>query len=86
VAVGDFNGDGKPDLAVAFAGGVRLFLGNGDGTFQTSASSYVAASFPFAIAAGDFNGDGLPDLAVSNVGNGPNVSLSILINDGKWTP
>jgi large repetitive protein len=56
VAVMDFNGDGKPDLAVAFGGGVRVFLGNGDGTFQTSASSYVAGDAPWGIAVGDFTG------------------------------
>jgi hypothetical protein len=88
VAVKDFNGDGKPDLAVAFGGGVRVFLGNGDGTFQTSASSYVAGSAPWGIAVGDFKGDGFPGLAVANVINNGNNNngLAILINDGKWAP
>src|SRR3989442_1462779 len=38
VAVGDFNGDGKLDLAVANAGSttVSVLLGNGDGTFQAA--------------------------------------------------
>jgi hypothetical protein len=80
--VRDFNGDGIPDLAVVFLGGVRVLLGNGDGTFQTTPISYVAGIF--SVAVGDFNGDGLPDLAVTN--NDTDSSISILINDGKWTP
>ena len=67
VAVGDFNGDGTLDLAVANAGSnnVSVLLGNGDGTFQAPRNFDV----PFApawLAAGDFNGNGLPDLLVVN--------------------
>jgi hypothetical protein len=72
VAVGDFNGDGNLDLAVADAGdplgggagaGVSVLLGNGDGTFQ-SAVTYDAGVRCFLVGVGDFNGDGKPDLAV----------------------
>jgi hypothetical protein len=88
VVVKDFNGDGIPDLAVAFAGGVRLLLGNGDGTFQTTALSYIAGGYSHAasnpaIGVADFNGDGLPDLAMTNEAFN---SVAILINDGKWMP
>src|SRR5262249_8558076 len=69
VAVGDFNGDGNPDLAVAggtgAASGVRVLLGNGDGSFQ-AAQTYAAGILPQSVAVGDFNGDGNPDLAVAN--------------------
>jgi hypothetical protein len=84
LAVRDFNGDGVPDLAVVFGGGVRVLLGNGDGTFQTTPISYVAGAGPVSIAVGDFNGDGFPDLAVANFDS--DGGASILLNDGKWTP
>jgi hypothetical protein len=83
VAVGDFNGDGIPDLAVANSDSntVSVLLGNGDGTFQTANVSYVAGAGPSALAAADFNGDGRPDLAVANSGSN---DVSILLNDGSW--
>jgi hypothetical protein len=64
VAVGDFNGDGKPDFAATHKDGVAVFLNNGDGTFRRGVS-LAADSNPFGVAVGDFNGDGIPDLAVS---------------------
>src|SRR5205085_1726346 len=64
VAVGDFNGDGKLDLAVVNGGSaygalgsVIVLLGNGDGTFQ-AAVSYAAGNSANAVAVGDLNGDG----------------------------
>src|SRR5438552_918900 len=58
VAVGDFNGDGKADLAAANLGDatVSVLLGNGDGSFRTGASLVVGAG-PLAVAVGDFKGD-----------------------------
>ncbi len=83
VAVGDFNGDGKPDLATAnFGGGtVSVLLGNGNGTFGP-ATDFKVGSNPFSIAVGDFNGDGIPDLAVAN--NGSNT-VSVLLGNGNGT-
>jgi hypothetical protein len=80
VAVGDFNGDGLLDLVV-IAGTVRVLLGNGDGSFQTTNVSYVAGSNPVSVAVADFNGDGWPDLAVANFGSN---DVSVLLNDGAW--
>src|SRR5207302_7897674 len=73
VAVGDFNGDGTPDLAVATydihrfgpPGDVSVLLGNGDGTFQAQLT-FPAGTTPFCGVAGGFSGDGTPGLAVLN--------------------
>ena len=64
VAVGDFNLDGKPDLAVANQGSntVSVLLGNGDGTFAAKVD-YATGSIAASVAVGDFNLDGKPDLA-----------------------
>src|SRR5215472_1474075 len=66
-AVGDFNGDGKQDLAVVNEGSntVSILLGNGDGTFRP-AVNYATGSLPVGVAVGDLNGDGHLDLAVAN--------------------
>ena len=69
IVAGDFNGDGKLDLAVTDSGGnaVLVLLGNGDGTFQPPITIAVGNG-PDAIVAGDFNNDGKLDLAVANYG------------------
>ena len=64
-AVGDFNGDGNPDLALAnFEDGtVSVLLGNGDGTFS-AARAYPARQGVSSVVAADFNLDGKLDLAI----------------------
>ncbi len=80
VAVADFDGDGKPDLAVTTGVNATIFLGKGDGTFNTPVNYPVIS--PVSIAIADFNHDGKLDLAVSNE-NGDNVS--ILLGNGNGT-
>ncbi len=87
-AVGDFNGDGIPDLALIntyYSNTVAILLGNGDGTFTAVSSSPSVGEFPAGIAVGDFNGDGKLDLAITE--NGSNSATILLGNgDGTFTP
>ena len=80
VVVGDFNGDGKLDIALAGGGGVSVLLGNGDGTFQ-AAGNYDTEDDAGPLAVGDFNGDGILDIAVAQASG----DLLVLFGNGDGT-
>jgi hypothetical protein len=79
---GDFNGDGKLDVAGLGAQTATMMLGNGDGTFQPRVD-YPVASWNQALAAGDFNRDGALDLMVTI--NTFDIGLSLLLGRGDVT-
>jgi hypothetical protein len=83
ISVGDFNGDGFPDLATAVVSDntISVSLGNGDGSFRPALKFPVGRS-PQAVCVADFNGDGILDLAVGNVADN---TVSILLGNGDGT-
>jgi hypothetical protein len=62
LVAGDFNGDGKLDLAVSTGATLSILLGKGDGTFNVTTFP-TTAQFVGTLVVGDFNGDGKLDLA-----------------------
>ena len=88
LVLGDFNGDGKIDAAVADGcepcahNDIAVLLGNGDGTFQPP-RSHELADEPFGIAVGDINGDGKFDVAVGNQRQaGQERPIAVLMGNG----
>jgi hypothetical protein len=100
IGVGDFNHDGKLDFVAAGYGvghdasnaqGIQIFLGTGDGTFQTGYAQTFAGTAnrtPAAVYVGDFNRDGKLDLLVfleDNTGWTPNDDIYEFFGNGDGT-
>jgi hypothetical protein len=78
IVTGDFNGDGKPDLAVIAGNAISIYLGKGDGTFTAGQTIPLdSGGTPWAIVNADFDGDGKQDLAVTGQRCVPTCSSSV---------
>jgi hypothetical protein len=80
VAIGDVNGDGRPDVVVAnWSSGMAVLLGNGDGTFRAPVA-YETGGDNDAVAIADVNGDGKLDVLI-----GDQITVNVLLGNGDGT-
>jgi hypothetical protein len=93
IVVGDFNNDGKLDLVVNEGAqdptnDLRVFLGNGDGSFQSGIVYASSTDLYRHLIAGDINGDGNLDLAVVACCGVHHADVAVLLGsgDGKFGP
>ncbi|MEJ7849629.1 MAG: VCBS repeat-containing protein [Pyrinomonadaceae bacterium] len=85
IAVGDFNNDAKPDIAVATynINKIAILMNNGTGSFINSSNILVANGSPAGVGAADMNSDGITDLIVSQ---GSGVLVALGSGGGNFAP
>ncbi len=81
LAVGDFNGDGIPDVAVGMSGGVDVLFGQANGTLGTPVLVDSSAN-PTGLAAGSLTTDGRTDLVVADEATG---TLHVYLGNANGT-
>lgn len=83
MAIGDFDRDGRPDVAVVNPeeNSIQVFRGTGGGDFAAPAS-FIVGSWPGDLIVADLDGDGWPDIATADSGC---LSVSVLLNRGDGT-
>lgn len=90
IAIGDLNGDGRPDVAAANDddGTVSVLFNEGDGTLGP-ARVYQSGPFPTSVQIGDLNGDGWPELVVANSAlsgvHAERGTVAVFVNKGDGT-
>ncbi|TAE22119.1 MAG: hypothetical protein EAZ92_16110, partial [Candidatus Kapaibacterium sp.] len=80
VTVGDYDADGNMDVAASGLTSLFVFLGNGDGTFQTVQTYPLGGTTSSYCESGDIDGDGDVDIVFTNTGGG---TLRSVLNDGN---
>jgi len=88
LATGDFNADGRTDLAIVNQtdNTLTVLLNNGDATFSAAANSPLATgATPTGLTITDFDGNGIPDVAVTN-GGADSVSVFLGLGLGIFAP
>lgn len=81
-AMGDFTGDGQPDLLLSTLNGTVVYKGSSNGQF-TLLSSVIGTGTSSGIAVGDFNGDGKLDFATGGYhGTAQPSTMDIYFGDG----
>ena len=85
IVVGLFDGDRKPDFAIAGGESNKVYvgLGNGDGTFGKARALPSGGVGPTSLRARDLNKDGKTDLAVTNIGEGPGGGGNVGVLTGR---
>lgn len=84
MAAGDFNHDGREDLATVHANGIRIVMALGNGQFGTPAA-YLTPDPSYALAAGDLNDDAYPDVVTANIRGAWEGTISVFLNRGNGT-